>query len=281
MNALEQLALGSQCLARGWREAGRRELWLAWLPVLAARIGVLALLVWCAHPLVSWLLAPMLRAAEGDGVLRYPELFRRLPPLAGRADLFVAAVLAPLSAGVATLTLAPVFRGQACSPGAAWREALPRWPALVIANLPATAAMIGLQFALTALPGARVSGMTRMLAPYAAWVVEMLAQTAFFYASALVVLEHRSAWSAVAAIPGTLGRGFLPALFVTATLWLFLAPLQWLGGQRELIVARGLPELVALVVLLRAGLATGLGLIASGAATLAYLGALAGREDGT
>jgi len=279
MNALEQLAMGGQCLAEGWREAWRKEPGLAWLPVLVARVGVVALLVWCAHPWVSWLLAPLLRAAEGDAVLRYPELFRRLPPLAARADAVVAVFLVPLSAGVATAMFAAIFRGQRLSPGRAWSEVLPRWPALVIANLPARLVAIGLHLALAALPGIRVSGLTRALAPWAAGLAELFVQAACFYVTSLVVLERRSAWSAIAAIPGTIGRGLVPALVVTVALWLPLAPLQWLEGAREVIVARGLPELVAVVALVRAVVTTALGVATAGAATLAYLGALAEREE--
>ncbi len=280
MNALEQVAFGWQCLLGAVRACRRPRIWGPWLLLFALQaVGILACW-WSAHPLVSWFAAPLLRALEGDASLRYPELFRRLPGLARDAGLLTGVLVLPVMAGVSARLFERQFRGLPDGSAAAWSEGMSRAGALLIAALPVSAATLGLQAMLHALPLVRLSGLARSFAPPASDAALLFVRIACAFAPALVVLGHRSGPRALAGLPATWGNGFLPA----AVAMLLLVPAAGLASASvaaaSTAIERGMPELVAAAVLLRAATGAILGMLASGAITLAWLGGVgAGTEE--
>lgn len=279
MNPLEQVALGWQALRVAAREAGRARMWTPWLWPFAAQLLALVALVFAAHPLLSWAMAPAVDALAGRDVVRYPELFRRLPALAGRVELVIAATLGSLAAGASTRLFADAFLGRVPAPGAAIGEALRRAPALFIANLPVHAALLALALALQASAGVRLSSLTRAALPLVVLGGGVVVQAAGAYASALVMLERRSAFPALLALPGTWAKGFLPALVLVGLCTLLVLPLHALAGQTGLIVDRGLPELTAWLSALRSGVAVVAAFLVTGGASVLFLSALATEDE--
>jgi hypothetical protein len=279
VNALEQVAFGWQCLLGAVRGCRASAIWAPWAGLFALHAAGVLTSWWGAHPLLSWFIAPMLRAVEGEGALRYPELFRRLPDLARDAGLVTGALVLPVLAGVSTRLFARRYRGEALAPRTAWGEGLARAGALLVAALPVTLVAIGLQGMLQALPQVRLSGVARALAHPAADAALLFVRVACAYSAALVVLGGRSGPRALLAIPSTWAAGFVPA----AVAILVLVPVGLLasaGVSASLaFVDRGAPEAVALAVLARAAVGAMLAMLASGAVTLAWLGAVEAREE--
>ena len=273
MNIVEQLALGVVGLVRALGESWRPVVWRTWLPALFALLAVLGVLMFASHPALSWFMAPLLRATAGDEALRYPQLFQRLAGLCVRGDLLVATFVAPLCAGAATRRFAVAF-GRPAPAGTVLGDA----PALIVASLPAVLVAAGVQLALDALAGVRLSGFTRMLLPQFGVIVVTAAQAATLYVAAEVTLARRSALEALASVPGSLVHGFLPGFLVLALLGL---PVMGVATAEPLAAAgrwQGLPELAAAVAALKACAQALVGLVGSGAATLVWLGAIASQE---
>lgn len=278
MNALEQVAFGWQCLLGSLRACRSPDVWGPWAALFALQAAGVLLCAWGAHPALSWFAAPLVRALEGDGALRYPELFRRLPALARDAGLASGALALPVLAGVSARLFERRFRGLPGRPGAAWREGLARSWALLVVALPVSLVAIGLQAALQSLHLVRLSGVLREAAPALGDAGLLFVRVTFAYGAALVMLGARSGPRALLEIPSTWGRGFVPA----AVAVLLLVPAGLLASALVpgalAFVDRGAPEAVLAAVLARAAAGAVLGMVASGAVTLAWLGAVAGAE---
>lgn len=279
MNALEQVAFGWQCLLGALRACRASAIWTPWAGLFALQAAGVLTSWWGAHPALSWFIGPLLRAVEGDGALRYPELFRRLPDLARDAGLVTGALVLPVLAGVSTRLFERRYRGEALAPRTAWAEGLSRAGALLIAALPVTLVAIGLQAMLQALPHVRLSGVARALAHPAADAALLFVRIACAYAAALVVLDGRSGLRALAGIPATWAAGFVPA----AVAVLALVPAGLLASAAVTaslaFVDRGVPEAVAVAVLARAAAGALLAMLATGAVTLAWMGVVGAPEE--
>jgi len=286
VNPLEQVAFGWQCLLGSLRACRSPTIWGPWAVLFSLQaLGVLACW-WGAHPALSWAIAPLLRAIEGDAALRYPELFRRLPDLARDAGLVTGALAMPVLAGVSTRLFERSFRaGHAARPvpgapttRAAWAEGFSRWGALLIVALPVTLVAVGLQGALRSLDAVRLSSIARSLAPPAADAVLMAVRVACAYAAALVVLGGLGGVRALTRIKSTWSEGLVPAAVALG----LLAPAGMLASAvvtaSPAFIDRGAPEWVVAAVLLRAAVGATLGMLACGAATLAWLGSVAESE---
>lgn len=280
MSALEQVAFGWQCLLASLRACRSAAVWGPWAVLFGLHAAAIVAAWWAAHPAFSWFAAPILRALEGDAALRYPELFRRLPVLARDAGLVLGALALPVLAGVSTRLFERRFRHAPADPATAWAEGPARAGALLVAALPVSVAAAGLLAALQSLESVRLSGAARALAPGAADAVLLLVRVACAYAAALVVLGGCSGPRALAALPGTWARGFLPA----AVAMLLLAPAGVLASAlvtaAEGMVERGDPEWVAAAVLGRAAVGAALAMLASGAVTLAWVGSVGENREG-
>jgi hypothetical protein len=275
MTPLEQAAFGWQCLLGALPAARRPAVWAPWAALFAAQALVLVACAWGAHPALSWFMAPLLRWVEGDAALRYPELFRRLPVLARDAGLVLGALAAPVVAGVSARLFEREFRGRPGPARAAWAEGASRAGALLVGALPVTLAALGLHAMLGNLGGVRLSGVARLAAPAATGAALLFVRVIFAYVPALVMLERRSGPAALAAVRSTLAPGLLAA----AVPLVLLAPLAAAGTALSsaslALVDRGVPEAVMAFVLARALAESLAGLLASGAVTLAWLGAVA------
>jgi hypothetical protein len=280
VNGPEQVVFGWQCLLGALRVCRSPSIWGPWVALFGVQAIVVLAFWWGAHPLLSWCVAPVMRAIEGDASLRYPELFRHLPSLSRDAGLVSGALVLPVLAGVSTRLFERRFREVPPSPGAAWGEGVARAGSLLIAALPVTLAAIGLHLAVGALPNVRLSNLSRALAPAAADGLVLLVRIACAFSAALVVLGGRSGPRALAGIPSTWKAGLVPA----AAAILLLVPVglsaSALVKASLAMVQRGEPEWVVGAVLARAAAGALLGMLASGAVTLAWLGAVEADAEG-
>jgi len=279
MNVFEQVALGWQCLWHTRRELLRPELWVPWLVALLAQSLVICLLLFAAHPALSWFMAPLLRAVTHEDVLRYPELLRRLPGLAAQAAVVSGLLLGSLVAGAATRQFADHFRGSRVSASAAWGAAFPSWPSLLVSSAPVALVGLTLHLLPSLLAGVRMSSLSRGVLPELLGAVGLVVTALLLYTTALVMLERRSGFTALREVPRTWARGFLPALVVVLLVALVRMPLDRLALATRVIVDRGIPELAVVLALSQAVVAAFAGFLLTGASTLLYLSVVSAREE--
>ena len=234
---------------------------------------MIVLVVW-AHPLVSWLFAPLVMALAGPAAMHYPEYFGHLPALAAQGDWLIGLGPGSLVTGLATRLFAWRWRGQPFAFADAWREVLPRWPALVLVQLPPALLLAGLAFAADHVLAARLSSVFRASLPLVLGLVGWLLRAAWAYAPALVVLERRSAAEAWLELPHTWVHGALPATLVLALGSLVEWPASWLLARAGLVAERGLPELVVVMVLIRVAFALLAAFVVTGGLTLVWTSAV-------
>jgi hypothetical protein len=279
VSPFEQLAVAWQALLRALRAMIRGGLWVPFLWLGLCEVLVLLALVGFAHPAVSWFMAPVLQRLGGAATLRYPNVFRILPALYGRADLAIGAVFGSIAVGAATWLFAEHFRGATTPAGEGLRRGFGRAVPLVLVNLPFNLLVAALAFGLEAWVAHRGSGgLVPRLASAIILGGSILLQALFFYVNALVMLEGRSVWGALSGLPETWARGFWAALLLGLVLALPLLPLQYLSNRANVIVERGTPELVGWLVAAQAAVSLALWFLLAGSATLAYL-SLVREED--
>ncbi len=277
MSPLVQLALAAEGLWRALPRLGSARLWAPWLALGAVQCAVLLALPWFAHPAWSPLLAPLVRATAGEGALHYPGFFAALPLVWARADLVVVALAGPLAAGWSAALFAACWGGRETDPRTAWRAAAPRARALVLALLPLWVLTVYFQ---TGLPHAVAEqpGLVRRLAALASLGGVALAQSLFVFVPALAVLERRGVLGTFAALPRAWARGFWAALLLGGIVALAGVPFARLDRLAGLLVVRQRPELVVGLVGAAVVVRLALSFVLAGAATLAYLGAVAGAD---
>jgi len=272
MNAFEQLAVGWQVLVRTLARLGRPAVWAPFTPLALLEFGALVVLIGFAHPLVSWIMAPLLRRAGGEALLHYPNVLRQLPDLYGRVDLLLGATVGAVVVGAGTRVFADQFAGRRDRPGAALREATRRAPALILVSAPFNLLAYLLSSGLGWLIAHRQSG--ALVHRFADLIVlggTVVLQSLFFYVACDVMLAGRGVIGTLANVPHAAARGFWAALLVGALLALPLLPLQSLAGHSALIVERGTPELVGWLMAAEAAIGLVLWFALAGSATLAYL----------
>lgn len=279
MNPLEQLATGWMCLGRSIREA---RTWAPWAPALvwaAAHALIVFVLVFAAHPWLSGVMAPLLRAASGEDALRYPELFRRMPGLVTRAGWLLAPLLAPLLAGAATVMFTDAYRGRTPRVRAAWDQVAAHAGTLLLASLPFHLVLLALTLGLGEVGGGRVSVITRLLVPRLVLGAGALLQALLLLVPPLVLLERRGLRATFAALPEALRHGFLGALMIASLAALLPLPFDAWAAKSGPIVNSGLPEKVAAIVLLRALAQAAAMAFAAGSVALLYRTVLADRDE--
>lgn len=280
MSLLEQIVLAWVALVRTLRELPRARLWAPWAVMGLVEVAVLACLWWFAYPLLSWIMAPVLQWIAGPQVLRYPNLFRLLPTIFGRADLVVGAVLGSVMIGAATLLFAQRFRGGRTAPGQALGAAFRRAPALIVVNLPFNLLVLGLSYGIAWMLADRESGtLVRRLGYVATLLGSIGVQALFLYVSAILMLEGRGVVDSFAQLPRTWARGFWAALFLGGVMLLPILPIHYLSGRSSLFVDRGSPEMVGWLVFVQIGLSLLSWFLLAGSATLVYLSALAPEHE--
>jgi len=275
MNVIEQVMLGWQCLRYASRQLLSPALWAPWLMVGGVEALALAALWWFAHPWVSWLMAPLLTSAAGEGVLRYPNLFRVLPGLFARVDLVVQASLGALAAGVATALFAVRSADRTASPGAAWRQAGRSVLRLVLVNLPLTLIAVGLSYGLDlALQARGSSSSSRHLAHGMSLGLIFVVQAWFLYANALVMLGGYGWLGALAALPRLAARGMAGAFFMAVLTLVPLLLVQGLTATVASLVDRGVPETVGWLVAVQLVVTLVSSFLLTGGAAVYYQSAL-------
>lgn len=277
MNPIEQLILGLQCMLRTAREWARGSLWAPWLALLLLQAFLSFVIAWGAHPLFSWVVAPLLTALGEKDVLAYPLLFKRLPAIMARVDGPLQILVAPIVVGAATVLFAAQFERAPVRGSDAMRAALRRAPALIVCMLPPPLIAWGLHYLSNVVLGGDFSAMTKRLAPDTAAVLAVIVSAACLYAPVLVMLEGRGL-RALLVLPGTWSRGFLAALPIIVVGALITLPTIMLARQADVIVERGVPELTLAVTLLRFAAGAVAAFVVTGAATLAWQVTLRDRQ---
>lgn len=279
MNLFEQIAVAWQSLIRVFGAMRRGRLWTPFALLAACEMLVLSALVWFAHPLLSWFMAPLLRRVAGEATLRYPSLFRELPNLYAQADVFIGAFVGAVVVGAATVMFADYFHGLKPSASTGFGEAARRSLALILVNLPFNVLVFALSHWSERVMADRGSGFLVQGAVYFVILgASVVLQSLFFYVSALVVLERKSVFSALAGLPETWARGFWAAFFLGVLLVAPLLPIHYLSEQAGVIVDRGLPELTGWLVVVQCVVGLALWFLLAGSATLIYL-SLVRREE--
>jgi hypothetical protein len=280
VSLFEQVALALQALRHTLAALRSPRLWVPWLVLGACQLAVVLAIWHFAHPVLSWFMAPLLRALAGADALHYPNALEMMPRLYDRADVVLGALLGSVMIGASAPLFAEHFRGGVPRVGPALRAALRRAPALVLCQLPFNLLVTGLVFGVGGLLEARGGGgVVSRAAEFAVASLALVVQAAFFYVTARLVLDPRGVGGALAGVPSDWRRGFAPALTVGALTVLLLLPLHWVAGREDLVVSRGRPELVGwlTVVELLAGLLNWF--LLTGSATLIYLSVLQGRRE--
>lgn len=276
MRPFEQLTLAWLALRRTLAQAGRPALWAPWVALGALQVCVVAALWGFAHPWLSWFAAPALAAVAGEDILHFPRVLAVMPRLYGRVDIVVGALFGALAVGVATRRFADRYGGGAGPGGTA--AVLRRAPALVVAQLPLNASLLAIGFALEGLATRLGGGVAGLALTAAGWIVPVLVQACFLFVAPLVVIEGRSAWDALRALPEIWKRGYWAAVFLGALLLIPLVPFQLLAASSATIAARGNPDLVGWLTLAQVGAGLVVGFALSGSSTLYYLSGLTERE---
>ena len=274
MNLIEQLTLGLQACRYTAREWFRLALWAPFALLFAAQLALLAILMLWAHPALSWALAPLVGRMAGPAALHYPEYFRHLPGLVWKLRGLADVLVGPLAFGLATRLFAWRWRGQPQLWTDAWRAVLPRWGALVGVSLPPFLVLTVLTYLGEHLVALRLSPLGRAAMPGLLNVCGALIQVAWAYAVALIVLDRRGVMDAIRELPHTWVHGALPAVVVLALAALLQWPGGWLVERTGVVVDRGLPDLVALIVAARLVFALFGAFLVTGAVTLVWTSTL-------
>jgi hypothetical protein len=279
MSALEQLALAWHALGHSLRALSAGRLWAPWAALGACQLAMLAALVAFAHPVLAWALVPLVRALGGEAALHYPDFFRVLPFVYSRVDLVLGSVLGAVATGWSTLLFAARWRRQAIGAAAAWAGTAPRALTLVLGQLPFQLLVL-LFTTLLERSLAGQGGLVRRLGYFVALGGVAGLQALFLYFPALVMLERRGLWRALAGLPRAWSRGLWAALLLGLVAVLPLLPLDALAQRSDLLVGRGSPELVAWLTGMQLLVGLAVSFLLAGSATLVYLGAVADEEDG-
>jgi hypothetical protein len=278
VNLLEQVAFAGASFGHALRASRRTAAWLPWLLVPGASLLALVALAWCAHPLLSPVMAPLLRASVGEEALRYPGLYRSLPKVLGGIRFVLDGLLLPVAFGGSALAFAALYRGREPGAGEVLRETLRLAPVFVLAALPAWLAEAVLRAAVAALPGIRLASVTRALAPHAAVAALVMVRATFFYVVVHAALARRGPVAAVASVPGSFRDGFVPALLTLIVLGVPLAALDAVAAGPFAAFVSRVPESAMLLAMLRDVVAGLAGVLAAGTATLVWIAALAPGE---
>jgi hypothetical protein len=278
---LEQLVLAAQALWLTLRESGRGRMWAPWLVLGALQGAVLLALLGFAHPLLAWAVAPFVRATGGEPALHYPEFYRALPSLYSRADLVIGSLAGAVATGWSTRLFAARWHREVLAPGGAWAEVAPRVLALVLAQLPFQLLVLLFNGLLDRMLAGQAGIVQRL-----GYLVDLVGvaglQALFLFLPALIVLERRGLWRALAGLPRAWARGFWAALLLGLVALLPLLPLDALGQRSGLLVDRGAPELVGWLTALQLLVGLAVSFLLAGSSTLVYLGAVAAQpgEEG-
>jgi hypothetical protein len=281
MKMLEQLPLAGHALWLTLRELRAGWLWAPWLVLGVLQCAVLLALLGFAHPLLAWALSPFVRAIGGEPALHYPDFYRALPFLYSRADLVMGSLAGAVATGWSTRLFAARWRRETLPAGGAWAEIAPRALTLVLAQLPFQ--LLVLLFAgLLDRALAGQGGLAQRLGYFVTLGGVAGLQALFLYLPALVVLERRGLWRALAGLPRAWARGFWAALLLGLVALLPLLPLAGLGQGSGLLVDRGSPELVGWVTAMQLFVGLAVSFLLAGSSTLVYLGAVADQpgEEG-
>ena len=282
MNPFDQLAMAWQALSRTLRRLPRPAPWAPFAILGAFQLAVLALLMGFAHPSVSWFMAPYVQREGGASLLHYPNLFRVLPGLHGRIDLWLGATLGAIVVGAATRVFADDFSGRRPAPGAAIVAASRRAVSLVLASLPFNLLVFLLSFGVDWLLNSRRSApLTRHVSDGFVLAASIVLQSVFFYVACDVMLAGRNALGALAAVPRAASRGFFAALAIGTVTALPLLPIDFLASRSGLLVDRGNPELVGWLMLVEILVGLVLWFVLAGSSTLVYLTLIHRDEERT
>ncbi len=282
LNPIEQLALAWQALLHTVRQILRPALWAPFAMLGGIQLAVVAALWWFAHPWLSWAMAPFVTAVGGAEALHYPAVFRLMPGLYARVDLWLSVLVGAVATGAATLLFAKRFAGEPIAVGEAIGHAVRRAPALILATLPLNLLALGFSLGLERFVVQRgSSGLVLRVAPLVSLAGVAVLQALFLYVAALVMLSGRGWLAALAALPTAAARGLWAALFLSAGSMAPHLPALWLGRSSSSVVERGVPEIVGALLVFQIASMLVAAFLLTGSATLVYQTAVAPASEET
>jgi hypothetical protein len=280
LTALEQIALAQQGLLRTVRRLADARLWVPLLPLAVAEAALFVSLVLWAHPSVSWMLRTFLLQRGGTPALHYPDNLAQMPRNYANLELVLGFLIGSVVLGASARTFADLWNGRVPTPGRALGEALRRAPALLVVNLPFYLLTLPLSFGVGGmLAGAQRGPLGISVGNGIIYLGTFLLQSALLFLTQLVMLEGRGPVSALRELPRTWRRGFWTALALSGTLILLLLPFSLMRLTTGAIVGAGWPELIPWLLGLEILYTLVLELLVSGAATLAFLAAVAEEDE--
>lgn len=243
---LRQIALALSSFWDGIKSLVRARLVAPIALYALAQALYLAIIVNFHLPVLAGVMAPVVRILGGGAAVHYPQLFVAMPAIFNKGSLLIGAILGAYVWGVAVIAIANRFGRASGSP---WRDALRRFPHLFLAQLPVVLIVLA-TFFLTevALAGADVKGNAKRLMLYGPIPFGILVESIFLFAPIAVVLEGRSAASAIARSFGIWRSNGLAALLIVGLTTLPHIPTYWVLQRSATLVSRFSPETILLVL---------------------------------
>jgi hypothetical protein len=219
VNALEQVAVAGEALARTIRLVRHPATWGWWLVPMLAGLATIAMFVGFAFPLWSRVTVVVLHRLGGERILHYPEALLALPVWMPRLTNLVSIAFGTLAAAATAAACGRLLTGhEATVRGVAW-AALRRAPWLWIATLPAFAvgslAATGVRSGFALLGTSHIKGVIMI---GGAWGVQVLVAAAFLLVVPLVVMGPATPWRAWSRLPECWKHAGVASLVVAGVL---------------------------------------------------------------
>lgn len=222
-----------------------------------------------AYPPLSSVLAPIMRRFFGEVSLHYPHNFLVLPQMYNRANILLGGIVGVVVIGVATQMFAAIHQRRSPSFWGGVRESLPRYGWLFLVWLVETALILLIVGGLPSVLGGFIpaSRLVRSIT----YFVGLITSAAFAYTTAFVVLEKRHAVKAISGSLSIFGGNIIISFFLVAIPSLFHVPIDFLARRSELLIAKFIPETVAVVILTGIGISIVANYLLVGTVTGFYL----------
>ncbi len=244
MRFVQSLGIAAWALRSVAALLARPIIWVPFILVAGVQALVLILLIWFHSPALQAVGLPLVRLLGGENATHYPMLFYSLPTMFFRVNLAIAVLVTSIAGGAATLLFARGFGLDGVR--TAWRDALRRAPALMIATLVMVAIIIGIAGLAGLVPREMYlnNAVVRWVTRGGTLLLFVVVQSLFAYATPWIVLRGHSAWPAIRDSVRVTGRTLLPTLVVVGVPAVLIFPLSYASGRVDLIAEKLKPEIV-------------------------------------
>jgi hypothetical protein len=258
-----------------WRSAlaagARVSVWFPFLIIAAVQLLALGFLVSFHRPWAVPLALPLVQNAGGEEATHYPFFYYFLPMIYSRVMVVVAALVASIATGAATLLFARGF-GVRLREGA-WRGAWRHAPKLIAIALVSAALYYGASRLLGQVPQKMIleNQLVRWSTRGAMLFAMLLIESFLAYTTAWIVLEGAGLWPAVRDSFRVTARTLLPTFILVGVAILLLYPFNYLSQRVDLFATKLAPETIAGLLLARIGFELLCGFLLVGAITRLFV----------